>query len=99
MLTIRNFASIPAGTDLTALYREICGDYPKFFKMDTACRLGFLLGEQLAETPRFIPREDRAVLMFSTCGSLCNDRHYEDTVRDFPSPALFVSSTASEMPR
>ena len=90
MLTIRQFASIPVGTDLTALYRATVGDYPKFFKMDTACKLGFLLAEQLADAPRFTPREDRAVLMFSTCGSLCNDRHYEETVREFPSPSLFV---------
>ncbi len=90
MLTIKQFASIPAGTDLTALYRARVGDYPKFFKMDTACKLGFLLAEELADEPRFTPREDRAVLMFSTHGCLCNDRHYEETVQDFPSPALFV---------
>ena len=90
MLTIKRFASIPGGADLTALYRARVGDYPKFFKMDTACKLGFLLAEQLADEPRFTPREDRAVLMFSTCGSLCNDRHYEETVREFPSPSLFV---------
>jgi len=90
MLTIKKYVSIPCGSDLTALYRAEVGDYPKFFKMDTACKLGFLLAERLAEQPRFTPREDRAVLMFSTCGSLCNDRHYEDTVREFPSPSLFV---------
>ena len=27
MLTIRQFASIPGGTDLTALYRATVGDY------------------------------------------------------------------------
>ena len=90
MLTIKKFAFIPNGTDLTALYRSRVGDYPKFFKMDTACKLGFLLAEELADEPRFSPREDRAVLMFSTHGCLCNDRHYEETVQDFPSPALFV---------
>ena len=90
MLTVKKYVSIPCGTDLTALYRAEVGDYPKFFKMDTACKLGFLLAERLADEPRFTPREDRAVLMFSTCGSLCNDRHYEETVREFPSPSLFV---------
>ena len=90
MLTIARFASIPGGTDLTVLYRAEVGDYPKFFKMDTACKLGFLLAERLADAPRFVPREDRAVLMCSTCGCLCNDRHYEETVKDFPSPSLFV---------
>ena len=90
MLTIARFASIPGGTDLTALYRAEVGDYPKFFKMDTACKLGFLLAERLADAPRFVRREDRAVLMCNTCGCLCNDRHYEETVKDFPSPSLFV---------
>ena len=51
MLTIKKFASIPDGTDLTALYRSRVGDYPKFFKMDTACKLGFLLAEELAGFP------------------------------------------------
>ena len=59
MLTIRQFASIPGGTDLTGLYRARVGDYPKFFKMDTACKLGFLLAEQLADEPRFTPRWTR----------------------------------------
>ena len=90
MLTVKKYVSIPCGSDLTALYRAEVGDYPKFFKMDTACKLGFLLAERIAEEPRFTPREDRAVLMFSTCGSLCNDRHYEASVREFPSPSLFV---------
>ena len=90
MLTVKKYVTIPCGTDLTALYRAEVGDYPKFFKMDTACKLGFLLAERLAEEPRFTPREDRAVLMFSSCGSLCNDRHYEASVREFPSPSLFV---------
>ena len=90
MLTIKKYTSIPGGADLTALYRAEVGDYPKFFKMDTACKLGFLLAERLAEESRFVPREDLAVLFFSTSGSLCNDRHYEESVKDFPSPSLFV---------
>ena len=40
MLTVKKYVSIPCGTDLTALYRAEVGDYPKFFKMDTACKLG-----------------------------------------------------------
>ena len=59
--------SIPSGISLTDFYREKVGDYPKFFKMDTLCKLGFLLGELIAreEPDRFTPREDRAVLVFS----------------------------------
>lgn len=84
--------TIPAGTDLTKLYREQVGDYPKFFKMDTACKLGFLVAEMLVkeDQDRFVQREDRAVLVFSRNGSLADDKNYADTMADFPSPALFV---------
>lgn len=83
---------IPSGASLTDLYREWAGDYPKFFKMDTLSRLGFLLTEMLVhdEPDRFSPREDRAVLVFSREGCLANDLHYAQSMADFPSPALFV---------
>lgn len=32
---------------ITELYREFAGDYPKFFKMDSLCRLGFMAAELL----------------------------------------------------
>lgn len=84
--------SIPSGADLGALYRQVAGDYPKFFKMDVLSKLGFLLTEMLVadETDRFQPREDRAVLVFSREGCLANDRHYVASMEDFPSPSLFV---------
>ena len=84
--------SIPCGVDVTQLYRQEVGDYPKFFKMDTLSRLGFLLTERLVagEEGRFQPREDRAVLVFSREGCLANDRHYVESMKDFPSPSLFV---------
>lgn len=84
--------NIPSGANLSALYRQLSGDYPKFFKMDVVSKLGFLLTEMLVgdEEGRFQPREDRAVLVFSREGCVANDRHYADTMADFPSPALFV---------
>lgn len=85
-------AVIPSGASLPTLYRSLAGDYPKFFKMDTACRLGFLLAEMLAkeDTDRFTPRTDRAILFFSHEGSQLTDRNYAETIKDFPSPAIFV---------
>lgn len=84
--------SIPSGADLSALYRQLAGGYPKFFKMDVLSKLGFLLTEMLVadEPDRFQLREDRAVLVFSREGCVANDRHYAATLADFPSPALFV---------
>ena len=89
------------GADLPAeLYRTRGVAYPKFFKMDLLCKLGFMATELLVENEpdRFTPREDRAVLLFSRSGPLCNDRNYQDTIAEgayFPSPALFVYTLAN----
>lgn len=82
---------------LTELYRKHVGNYPKFFKMDTLSKLGFVASELLLQAegaPRFEPREDRAVVFFNRCASLQADTNYQATIQDpenfFPSPAAFV---------
>ena len=82
---------------LTELYRAYVGDYPKFFKMDTLSKLGFVASEMLLkdeEQERFVPREDRAVVLFNRTASLQADTNYQSTIQDpenfFPSPAAFV---------
>ena len=86
------------GVDLlTELYRAYIGDYPKFFKMDTLCKLGFVASELLLQAegaPRFESREDRAVVFFNRNASLQADTAYQATIQDpdnfYPSPAAFV---------
>jgi 3-oxoacyl-[acyl-carrier-protein] synthase-1 len=82
---------------LTELYRAHVGDYPKFFKMDTLSKLGFVASEMLLKDEgeeRFVPREDRAVELFNRTASLQADTNYQATIQDpenfFPSPAAFV---------
>ena len=82
---------------LTELYRTHIGDYPKFFKMDTLSKLGFVASELLLQAEnaeRFVPREDRAVVFFNRSASLQADTNYQATIQDsdnfFPSPAAFV---------
>ena len=82
---------------LTACYRNCHADYPKYFKMDPLCRLGFVASElmlQSIDEERFVAREDRAVVLASCRGCLHTDRHYESTIvpgdNYFPSPAVFV---------
>ena len=82
---------------LTELYRAHIGDYPKFFKMDTLSKLGFVASELLLQAegkPRFEPCEDRAVVFFNRSASLQADTAYQATIQDpdnfFPSPAAFV---------
>ena len=82
---------------LTQIYRSYIGDYPKFFKMDTLCKLGFVASELLLNaegTRNFEPREDRAVILFNRNASLQADTNYQSTIQEaenfFPSPAAFV---------
>jgi 3-oxoacyl-[acyl-carrier-protein] synthase-1 len=82
---------------LTEFYRSYVGDYPKFFKMDTLSKLGFVASEMLLKDEgqeRFVPREDRAVVLFNKMASLQADTNYQATIQDpenfFPSPAAFV---------
>ena len=85
------------GALLTELYRTYVGDYPKFFKMDTLSKLGFVASELLLQAegePRFEAREDRAVVFFNRSASLQADTAYQATIQEpenfFPSPAAFV---------
>ena len=70
---------------LTELYRAHVGDYPKFFKMDTLSKLGFVASELLLQAEgaeRFVPREDRAVVFFNRSASLQADTAYQTTIQD-----------------
>lgn len=87
---------------LTELYRAHIGDYPKFFKMDTLSKLGFVASELLLQAEgelRFEPREDRAVVLFNRSASLQADTNFQATIQDpenfFPSPAAFVYTLAN----
>ena len=69
--------------------------YPKYFKMDNLCRLGYVASEMLLKdsAERFTPREDTAVILFNANSSSDNDRKYLATITPeefYPSPSLFV---------
>lgn len=85
---------------LSELYRLQVADWPKFFKMDTLSKVGFLASELLLkecgckrlEGEEYISAY--AVVLFGTTASLCADINYQETIQDadnyYPSPALFV---------
>ena len=76
------------GRLLVELYRRFAGDYPKFFKMDTLCRLGFIAAELLLKNGKA-----DAVILANRSASLKNDNDYIATISGsgyYPSPALFV---------
>lgn len=73
---------------LVELYRRFVGDYPKFFKMDTLCRLGFIAAEILLKNEKV-----EAIILANRSASIKNDTDYLATISEgnyYPSPALFV---------
>ena len=82
---------------LTQVYRQCKMEYPKFFKMDVLCKAGFIASEILLEAEgaeRFVPRADRAVILFNRQSSLHADRTFQSTISNktefYPSPSVFV---------
>ena len=82
---------------LTAVYKRYVDDYPKFYKMDSLSRLGFVATELLLKAEgqrRDTPSEDRAVILFNRSSSIQADKKYLDSIIDpddyFPSPSVFV---------
>lgn len=100
-----NSITFPVTADtsyLTQAYRHLKIEYPKFFKMDTLCKAGFLASELLMGKPATdTPLHDWAVVSFSSTSSLNTDIHYQQTIAHadnyYPSPSLFVYTLANIM--
>jgi 3-oxoacyl-[acyl-carrier-protein] synthase-1 len=81
------------GALLTEVYKRYIGDYPKYYKMDVLCRLGFVASELLLR--RCGEREDEtAIILFNHSSSIQADKNYQTSIADpdnyFPSPSAFV---------
>lgn len=83
---------------LTYLYKQSVGDYPKYYKMDSLSRLGFIASELLLKAENE-PTENseatsRAIVLFNHSSSIISDRKYLASIEDkdeyFPSPSVFV---------
>jgi len=85
------------GTDIStfllSIYQHFHFNYPKFYKMDNLSKLGWLVAEILLKEEfkkaNYQPEEVGVVLANSN-SSLDNDLKYADTIKEFPSPAVFV---------
>ncbi|HEX5152949.1 MAG TPA: hypothetical protein VFW07_15970 [Parafilimonas sp.] len=78
---------------LASLYHHLKIDYPKFYKMDNLCKLGWLASEILIKDESLIkefkPGEIGTVLTNANA-SLDTDLKYFETTKVIASPALFV---------
>ena len=78
---------------LVSAYQHLALQYPKFYKMDSLSKLGWLAAEVLLkdsfEATRYRP-EDTGIVLSNANSSLDTDIKYYVTVKDIASPALFV---------
>lgn len=79
---------------LTSLYKQMIGNYPKFYKMDGLSRLGFVASEILLNAEKGETDKERAIIFFNHSSSIASDRNYKVSINDknnyFPSPSIFV---------
>lgn len=90
--TFKNFREFS-----TALYKYLGVDYPKFYKMDNLCKLGFLSSELLLREKTIrssFTGNDTGIILVNSSASLDTDRMHQNTIRNragyFPSPSIFV---------
>lgn len=78
---------------LLSIYQHLQLNYPKFYKMDSLSKLGWLASEILLKDSfkkdNYQPKEVGVVLANSN-SSLDDDIKYFDSVKDIASPSLFV---------
>ena len=66
---------------LVELYRRYAGNYPKFFKMDTLSRLGFIAAEILLGQPADQGQPQvQTVILANRSASIKNDTDYQATI-------------------
>lgn len=92
-----NNEQLPASDFLKSAYKHYNINYPKFYKMDGLCKLGFLASELLIKSnpvTQKYTKEDIAIILSNSSSSLDIDSEHQLTIQDktnfFPSPAIFV---------
>ena len=85
---------------LTTIYKQMIGDYPKYYKMDGLCRLGFIASELLLQAEKAEEtsikelQRSRGVVLFNRSSSISSDKKYLASIADkdnyYPSPSVFV---------
>ncbi len=86
---------------IKALYKQEQIAYPKFYKMDSLSKLGFMCAELLLryENPGIFKPGSLAVVLANSSSSLDTDLLHQESIRNrsayFPSPSVFVYTLAN----
>lgn len=90
----RVFAGDNSGIDafLLYIYQHFHFSYPKFHKMDNLSKLGWLAAELLLKDfdKTYYHPEQVGTVLANANSSLDMDLRYHDSIKDVPSPSLFV---------
>ncbi len=87
------FSSVGSMSEfLQEAYLHLEINYPKYFKMDTLSKLGFLASEYLLKNQDLshISPYQKGLIFQNKSASLATDSAYAKTISDIASPALFV---------
>jgi len=88
---------------IKSVYKKETINYPKFYKMDSLSKLGFLSAELILKNINFdlYNREKMGVVLANSVSSLDTDLDHQQTISDrsnyFPSPAVFVYTLPNVM--
>lgn len=77
--------------DISSEYQALALHYPKFFKMDTFCKLGYLAAAHIFQNQAIDPQT--ALIIGTRSSSLATDIAFQASLNRgnyFPSPSLFV---------
>lgn len=92
-LTVFNDKAADASGFLLAVYQHFKLNYPKFYKMDNLSKLAWLTSEIMLKDkfkPDIYRPEQTGVVLANANSSLDDDIKYYRSVKDIPSPSLFV---------
>ena len=86
----------------TEVYKHFGLNYPRFYKMDNLCKLGFLCAELLLkdkQIQQLYPAGETGIILFNAASSLDTDRNHQQSISSrldyFPSPSVFVYTLAN----
>ena len=87
---------------LKEIYKFLEIKYPKYYKMDTLSKLGFLASEVLLQDQLMTSSEDRiGIVVGNRASTFLVDSKHQETINDkgnyFPSPANFVYTLPNVM--
>lgn len=92
------------GAFMKSIYKHYEVKYPKYFKMDSLCKLAFIASEIVLKNNNHINEIEPSkvgVILQNSHSSLDTDTKYNETIKDkenyFPSPAVFVYTLPNVM--